>query len=79
MRAQDEEEETEDDCFGDGKTDREGLLGICESSDGGSFVKLLGVNLVVLLQQLAGDGTEPTEGAEKLATNGKDFGKGVSR
>ena len=39
---------TEDGCLGDRGKDEEGLLGVWDTSDGGYFVQVLGVNNVVL-------------------------------
>ena len=36
--------------------DGEGLLGVCDTSDSGYLVQVLGKNVVVLQQQLAGGG-----------------------
>ena len=53
-----------------------GLLGIWDTADGGSFVQVLGANVVVLRQQLYIVGTEPAESTGKVGTTGEDFGKG---
>ena len=37
---------------------------------------LFRTNTIVLRRRLAGSGTEPTEGAEKVGTTGEDFGEG---
>ena len=44
------EEATEARCYGDGTTDREGLLVIWDTAGGSSFVQVLGKNVVVLQQ-----------------------------
>ena len=50
-----------------------------DTADGSSFVQLLGTNFVILRRQLAGGGTEPTEGGGKIGTTGEDLGEGGSR
>ena len=44
-----------------------------------SFFQVLGTNVVVLRWRLAGGGTEPTAGADKVVTTGESFGKGGNR
>ena len=55
------------------------MLAVWYTTDGGSFCQIIGADIVVLRQQLAGGGTESTEGAEKIGTTGEYFGKGGSR
>ena len=74
--ARDGEEAVEAGSQGDRGTDGEGLLGIWDTTYGGYFFQLLGANVVVLRQQLAGGITEPTEAAVKMGMTGKKFGKG---
>ena len=56
MSARVEEEATETGFYGDRVTDREGLLVIWDTAGGSSFVLVLGKNVVVLQQLLAGSG-----------------------
>ena len=71
------EEATESSCCGDVGTDGGGgILSVWSADDCSSFVKVLGTNVFVLQQILAGGGTEPTSGAGKVGTTGEDFGKG---
>ena len=65
---------TEAGCCGYRGTDGEGILGVWDTSDGSSFVQVLGTNYVVLQRILDGGGTEPTSGAGKVGTDGEDFG-----
>ena len=65
-------------CCGYGGTDGRGLLGIWDTADVSFFVQVLGTNVVVLRQLLAGGGTEPTEGVGNLGTTSEDFGEGGS-
>ena len=53
-----------------------GLLVVWYTDDGGYLVQLLWANVVLLRRELAGGGTEPTEGAGKMGTTGEYFGKG---
>ena len=76
VSAQIGEEVTESGCLVDRGKYGEGLIRLWDTDDGGSFVQVLGVNVVVLQQQLNDGGTEPTEGTGKVGTTGEDFGKG---
>ena len=46
--AQEGKKVTEAGCLGDGGKDGEGLLGVRDTADGGSFVQVLGANVFVL-------------------------------
>ena len=72
------EEAKEAGFCGDRGTGGEGLLGVWYTADGSSFVQVLGENAVVIQQQLAGGGIEPTEGAGKVGTTGEALGEGGS-
>ena len=56
--------------------DGEDILGVWNTTDNGYFVQVPGDHVVVLWQRMASGGTEPTEGAGKMGTADKDFGKG---
>ena len=60
MLEREEEEAMEADYWGDGVMDGEGLIGIWYTADGGSFVKLLRANVLVLKQWLEVSVTEST-------------------
>ena len=57
-------------------TDGEGLLGVWYTADNSSFFQVLGTNVVILQQKLAGVKTEPLEGAGKVGTIGESLGGG---
>ena len=63
-------------CCGYVGTDWEGIIGVWDTADGSHFVQLLGMNVVVIRRQLAGSGTETTEGAGKVGTIGEVLGEG---
>ena len=55
------------------------ILGVWDTVDGGIFVPVSGMNVVVLRLILDRSGTEPPEGAGKMGASGKDFGMGRVR
>ena len=72
------EEAMESGCCREGLMDGEGLLGLCNTTDGSSFVQVLGTNVVVLQIQLASGETKSTAGAGKVGRTGEYFEEGGS-
>ena len=68
------EEEIEAGCCRYGGTDGKVLLRVWDTSDGSSFVQVLGTNDVVLRRRLAGGGTKPPEEAGKVGMTVEAFG-----